>query len=144
MSDRYIRDRYLPDKAIDVMDEAGSRANLKNKGLVELAALKEDLDKVRAEKLQAAELEDYERSADLKMEEITLEDKISKLEEEASHVEIGIEDIAYVIEAWTKIPVQKITEDEADRLLILEDRLKRRVIGQNEAVESLAKAVRRK
>ncbi len=107
LSDRYIRDRYLPDKAIDVMDEAGSRANLKNKGLVELAALKEDLDKVRAEKLQAAELEDYERSADLKMEEITLEDKISKLEEEASHVEIGIEDIAYVIEAWTKIPVQK-------------------------------------
>jgi len=143
LSDRYIRDRYLPDKAIDVMDEAGSRANLKNKGLVELAALKEDLDKVRAEKLQAAELEDYERSADLKMEEITLEEKISKLEEAATHVEIGIEDIAYVIEAWTKIPVQKITEDEADRLLILEDRLKRRVIGQNEAVESLAKAVRR-
>lgn len=143
LSDRYIRDRYLPDKAIDVMDEAGSRANLKNKGLVELAALKDDLDKVRAEKLQAAELEDYERSADLKMEELSLEEKIQKLEEAATHVEIVIEDIAYVIEAWTKIPVQRITEDEADRLLILEDRLKRRVIGQNAAVEALAKAVRR-
>ncbi len=143
LSDRYIRDRFLPDKAIDVMDEAGSRANLKNKGLVELVALKDDLNKVRAEKLQAAELEDYERSADLKMEELTLEEKIEKLEEAATHVEIVIEDIAYVIEAWTKIPVQRITEDEADRLLILEDRLKRRVIGQNPAVEALSKAVRR-
>ncbi len=143
LSDRYIRDRYLPDKAIDVMDEAGSRANLKNKGLVELAALKEDLEKVRLDKLQAAELEDYEKSADLKMAELSLEEKIERLEEEASHVEIDIEDIAYVIEAWTKIPVQRITEDEADRLLILEDRLKRRVIGQNPAVEALAKAVRR-
>ncbi len=143
LSDRYIRDRYLPDKAIDVMDEAGSRANLKNKGLVELAALKDDLEKVRLEKLQAAELEDYERSADLKMDELSLEEKILSLEEAASHVEIVIEDIAYVIEAWTKIPVQRITEDEADRLLILEDRLKRRVIGQNPAVEALSKAVRR-
>lgn len=143
LSDRYIRDRYLPDKAIDVMDEAGSRANLKNKGLVELAALKDDLEKVRQEKLQAAELEDYEKSADLKMAELSLEEKIEKLEQETTHVEIGIEDIAYVIEAWTKIPVQRITEDEADRLLILEERLKRRVIGQNPAVESLAKAVRR-
>ncbi len=143
LSDRYIRDRYLPDKAIDVMDEAGSRANLKNKGLVELAALKEDLEKVRLDKLQAAELEDYEKSADLKMAELSLEEKIERLEEEATHVEIDIEDIAYVIEAWTKIPVQRITEDEADRLLILEDRLKRRVIGQNPAVEALAKAVRR-
>jgi ATP-dependent Clp protease ATP-binding subunit ClpA len=143
LSDRYIRDRYLPDKAIDVMDEAGSRANLKNKGLVELAALRDDLEKVRQEKLQAAELEDYEKSADLKMAELSLEEKIEKLEQETTHVEIGIEDIAYVIEAWTKIPVQRITEDEADRLLILEERLKRRVIGQNPAVESLAKAVRR-
>ena len=143
LSDRYIRDRYLPDKAIDVMDEAGSRANLKNKGLVELAALKDDLVKIRQEKIQAADLEDYELSADLKMEELNLEEKIQKLEEAATHVEIGIEDIAYVIEAWTKIPVQKITEDEADRLLILEDRLKRHVIGQNTAVEALSKAVRR-
>lgn len=143
LSDRYIRDRYLPDKAIDVMDEAGSRANLKNKGLVELAALKGDLDKIRQEKIHAADLEDYEKSADLKMEELSLEEKIQKLEEAATHVEIVNEDIAYVIEAWTKIPVQKITEDEADRLLILEERLKRRVIGQNPAVEALSKAVRR-
>jgi len=143
LSDRYIRDRYLPDKAIDVMDEAGSRANLKNKGLVELAALKEDLAKVKMDKLKAAELEDYEKSADLKMDELTLEEKITQLEEAASHVEIVIEDIAYVIEAWTKIPVKRITEDEADRLLILEDRLKRRVIGQDKAVAALSKAVRR-
>ncbi len=143
LADRYIRDRYMPDKAIDVLDEAGSRANLKNLGLVELEALKADLDAIRDAKLHAAEIEDYEQSADLKMEELRLEEKIAELEQQATHVEITTEDIAYVIEAWTKIPVQRITEDEADRLLQLEDRLHRRVIGQEHAIEALSKAVRR-
>ncbi len=143
LSDRYIRDRYLPDKAIDVMDEAGSRANLKNKGLVELTALYLDLEKVKIEKHHAAELEDYEKSADLKMQEIALESKIEELEQETALVHIHTDDIAYVIEAWTKIPVQRITEKEATRLLRLEERLTSHVVGQSEAVLAVSKAVRR-
>ncbi|MTI47437.1 ATP-dependent Clp protease ATP-binding subunit [Sporosalibacterium faouarense] len=143
LSQRYINDRYLPDKAIDVIDEAGSRANLKNKGLVELAALEEELDDIEVEKEIAAENSDYEKAADLKMNEIKIQEKIEKIKEECTEVEITVEDIAYVIEAWTKIPVQKITEEEAAKLLKLEDRLHNRVIGQNEAIESISKAIRR-
>ncbi len=143
LSDRYIRDRYLPDKAIDVMDEAGSRANLKNQGLVELTALYADLEKVKLEKHEAAELEDYERSADLKMQEISIETKIKDLEKETIFANISTDDIAYVIEAWTKIPVQKITQKEASKLLSLEKNISSHVIGQDDAVAAVAKAVRR-
>ena len=143
MSERYITDRYLPDKAIDVIDEAGSRANLKNKGLVELEALKAELSRIRDEKEEAAENDDYERAAELKVQEIRIESKLKELSNEYENILLTEEDIAYVIEAWTKIPVQRISEAEADKLIHLEERLHRKVVGQHPAVTSLAKAIRR-
>jgi ATP-dependent Clp protease ATP-binding subunit ClpA len=143
MSERYITDRYLPDKAIDVIDEAGSRANLKNKGLVELEALKAELSRIRDEKEEAAENDDYERAAELKVQEIRIESKLKELSNEYENILLTEEDIAYVIEAWTKIPVQRISEAEADKLIHLEERLHRRIVGQHPAVTSLAKAIRR-
>ena len=143
LSERYITDRYLPDKAIDVIDEAGSRANLKNKGLVELEALKDELNKVIAEKEEAAAADQYEKAADCKMKEIRLNAKIAEIEKECKSVAITEEDIAFVIEAWTKIPVKSITEDEAYKLIHLEERLHRRVIGQDNAVIRLSKTIRR-
>ena len=132
LSKRYITDRYLPDKAIDVIDEASSRANLKNKGLVELRALKEELEKISA-KIQEASLEnDFEKAAQYKVEQCRLEEKIADIEKESVFVSLTVEDIAYVIEAWTKIPVQKITEEELKAFINIEERLHRRVVGQNE------------
>ena len=146
MSERYITERYLPDKAIDVIDEAGSRANLKNTGLVELAALKEDLKKVQEDKeyaVSADSIEDYQKAADLKVKECQLLTKIKKIEQDNKDIYLTVDDITYVIEAWTKIPVQKVTELESDRLLNLEDRLHTRIIGQHDAVTSVARAIRR-
>ncbi|WP_105614625.1 ATP-dependent Clp protease ATP-binding subunit [Vallitalea okinawensis] len=143
LSERYITDRFLPDKAIDVIDEAGSRANLKNQGLVELEALKEDYNKIQLEKDEAAAVDDYEKVAQLRMNEIKIQEQIKAIENQCNDVDITIEDIAHVIESWTKIPVQRITELEAERLLKLENRLHERVIGQHEAIISVSKAVRR-
>jgi ATP-dependent Clp protease ATP-binding subunit ClpA len=143
LSERYITDRYLPDKVIDVIDEAGSRANLKNQGLVELEALKEELNKVLEDKEKADKDKEYEKSAECKVKECKIEEKIKEIEKECSQVEITAQDIAYVIEEWTKIPVQKITEKEAEKLLNLEDSLHKRIVGQHEAVVSLARTIRR-
>ncbi len=143
LSERYINDRFLPDKAIDVLDEAGSRANLKNKGLVELAALEEEIEITREKKEFAAEHNDYEKAAEYKAEELMILDKIEKIRKETENIEITVEDIAYVIETWTRIPVQKITEEEAKKLLNLEERMHRRVIGQEKGISSLAKTIRR-
>ncbi|EDS77698.1 negative regulator of genetic competence ClpC/mecB [Clostridium botulinum C str. Eklund] len=143
LSERYINDRFLPDKAIDVIDEASSRANLKNKGLVELKALEDELKEIQDEKQKAADSDEYEKAADCKVEECKLRDKINELKKECTDVELTTEDIAFVIEAWTKIPVQRITEEEGEKLINLEERLHKRVIGQNEAVKSLSRAIRR-
>jgi ATP-dependent Clp protease ATP-binding subunit ClpA len=143
MSERYINDRFLPDKAIDVIDEAGSRANLKNKGLVELEALKEELSKIIEQKEEAAASDNYELAAECKIDELRVNEKIAKIEQQCKNVMITAEDIAYVIEAWTKIPVGSISEDEAYKLVNLEERLHKRIIGQNEAVIKLAKTIRR-
>jgi len=96
MSERYISDRFLPDKAIDVIDEAGSRANLLNEGLVELEALKNELQKIVSDKEDAAANDDYEKAADCKVEELRLNDKIANIEKECKNVAITEEDIAYV------------------------------------------------
>ncbi len=146
LSERYITDRFLPDKAIDVIDEAGSRANLKNEGLVELEALKQELKAIQEEKescISADSIEDYQKAADLKVHECSLIEKIKDIEDKNKDIKITIEDIAFVIEAWTKVPVQTLTEIETDKLLNMEDRLHTRVIGQDEAVKSVAKAIRR-
>ncbi len=143
MAERYITDRFLPDKAIDVIDEAGSRANLLNDGLVELESLKNDLKKVVDAKEEAATDEDFESAADFRQKELMLNDKIAKIEEECDNVEISKEDIAYVIEAWTKIPVKSISEDEAYKLINLEKRLHRKIIAQDDAINKVSKAIRR-
>ncbi len=143
MAERYITDRFLPDKAIDVIDEAGSRANLLNDGLVELESLRNELKKVVDAKEEAAADEDFEAAADFRQKELMLNDKIAKIEEECDNVEISKEDIAYVIEAWTKIPVKSISEDEAYKLINLEKRLHRRIIAQDDAIKKVSKAIRR-
>lgn len=146
LSEKYIHDRFLPDKAIDVLDEACSRINLDNKDLYNLEILKNKLADVQAKKEEAASADmadDYKKAAELKMQECKLTDEINNLESKMTPKELTIEDIAKVIENWTKIPVQKITEEETRALLSLEDNLHKRVIGQNEAVASVARAIRR-
>ena len=143
MSERYITDRFLPDKAIDVIDEAGSRVNLKNEALYELAKLKERAATIDADIEQADKDMDYEKAAGLKTEKFHLGSHIAAAQIEADKAEITYEDIAAVIEGWTKIPVHRLTETEASTLLNLETRIHERVIGQNEAVDAVSRAIRR-
>lgn len=142
MSNRYITDRYLPDKAIDVIDEAGSRVNLRNQGLIDLEYFRKEFIKVRELEEEAAQNNDYESAAKYKIDKINLQNKIAEIEKN-SQIEITVEDIAHVIEAWTNIPVQKITEEEAQKLLHLEDKLHERIIGQDQAVKKLSQSIRR-
>ena len=146
MAERYIHDRFFPDKAIDILDEACSKINLNNKDLYILELLKNKFNEVLAEKEEAAEAdstEDYKKAAELKMKECQLKDEITKLEEKLKPQILTDEDIAKVIESWTKIPVQKITEEETEKLLTLESNLHKHVIGQDEAVEAVSRAIRR-
>ncbi len=143
LSSRYIHDRFLPDKAIDVIDEAGSRVNLKNQGSVELEDCKAQLKKVQELKEQAATSDDYQRAADYKVEECRLQDQIKKLEKDVGTLDVTLEDVAHVVEAWTGIPVQRVSETEANKLLKIEERLHDRVVGQEKGVSSLARAIRR-
>lgn len=146
MSEKYIHDRFLPDKAIDILDEACSRINLNNKDLYELEVLKNELKNIQEEKEEAAladSTEDYKKAADLKMKECTIQEKIETLTKKLKVKNLTISDIANVIEHWTKIPVQKITEEETHKLLNLENNLHQNVIGQNEAIEAVSRAIRR-
>ena len=142
MSNRYITDRFLPDKAIDVIDEAGSRANLVNEVLTSIEDYKTQLMQSTYLKDQASEKGDFEGAAYYKAEEIRLTQKIELLEKSAK-TPLTIEDVAHIIEAWTKIPLKSITEEEAIKLLNLEQRLHQRVIGQDEAISSISRTVRR-
>ena len=146
MSEKYIHDRFLPDKAIDVLDEACSEINLNNKDLYELEILKNELQDVQSEKAEAAQAdstEDYQKAAELKMRECKLQEQIDALNKSMKVVSLTTQDIANVIERWTKIPVKKITEEETQKLLNLEQNLHKRVIGQDEAVKSVSRAIRR-
>ena len=146
MSEKYIHDRFLPDKAIDILDEACSRKNLDNVELFRLEVLKNELAKVQAEKEEAAQAdstEDYQKAADLKTRECQLIEDIDQLNQKIQLPNLTIEDVATVIENWTKIPVNKITEAETDKLLNLENHLHERIIGQNEAIEAVSRAIRR-
>jgi len=146
MSEKYIHDRFLPDKAIDILDEACSRINLNNKALYKLEVLKNELSKVQEEKEEAASAdstEDYQKAAELKSKECKLIEQIDKINSSLKLTELTIQDIAEVIESWTKIPVKKITEEETAKLLNLEENLHNRVIGQNEAIEGVSRAIRR-
>jgi ATP-dependent Clp protease ATP-binding subunit ClpE len=146
MSEKYIHDRFLPDKAIDILDEACSRINLENKDLYQLEMLKQELSRVQTEKeevIAADSTEDYQKAADLKTRECQLIEEIDKLNSKMKLKQITVQDIANVIESWTKIPVKKITEAETQKLLNLEANLHKRIIGQEEAVSSVARAIRR-
>ncbi len=146
MSEKYIHDRFLPDKAIDVLDEACSQINLNNKDLYELEVLKNELADVQAEKEEAAQAdstEDYQKAAELKMKECKLLEQIDSLNKKMKIISLSVQDIANVIERWTKIPVNKITEEETQKLLNLEQNLHKRIVGQEEAVQSVSRAIRR-
>ena len=146
MSEKYIHDRFLPDKAIDILDEACSRINLNNKELYELEILKQELKAVQAEKEEAVSsdsIEDYQKAADLKTKECNLIDRINELDAKFTLKNLTMQDIAEVIESWTKIPVKKVTEAETQKLLNLEANLHKRIIGQEKAVAAVARAIRR-
>ena len=146
MSEKYIHDRFLPDKAIDILDEACSRINLNNKELYRLEVLKNELKQVQEEKEEAAQAdstEDYQKAAELKARECNLTEQIDEINKTLKLTELTVQDIAEVIESWTKIPVKKITEEETIKLLNLEQNLHKRVIGQNDAIESVSRAIRR-
>ena len=147
MSERYINDRFLPDKAIDVIDEAASRANLGNEVLVQIAEIEKNIEinTSTSEKVSAlddSDMDKFREIAELKSEKIRLENELEDLKKK-EYKDIVFNDIANVIENWTGIPVQTVTEDEAKRLLALEERLTGKVIGQDEAVKSISKAIRR-
>ena len=146
MSEKYIHDRYLPDKAIDILDEACSRINLENVELFKLELLRNKLKEIQEQKEDAANAdstEDYQKAAALKTEECKLIEQIDKLSSTMKIKSLTVQDIAAVIESWTKIPVKKITEKETQKLLNLETNLHKRVIGQDEAVNGVARAIRR-
>ena len=146
MSEKYIHDRFLPDKAIDILDEACSKINLNDKDLYNLELLNNKLKEIQSQKEEAAEAdstEDYQRAAELKTQECNLLEQIDNLKARMKPTEVTVQDIANVIESWTKIPVKKITEEETRKLLDLEKNLHKRVIGQNDAVEAVARAIRR-
>ena len=154
MSEKYIHDRFLPDKAIDILDEACSRINLNNQDLFKLQVLKKRLqevkdeqDEIAAESAKATNEEvsnqDYEKAAKLKATECSIAQEIEDIQNNLTIPNLTVQDIAQVIESWTKIPVTKITEAETDKLLNLERNLHTRIIGQNEAVNSVARAIRR-
>jgi ATP-dependent Clp protease ATP-binding subunit ClpC len=150
MSGRYINDRYLPDKAIDLVDEAASRVRMENlklpPDLKELEAKKEAL---ATEKEAAVKSQDFERAAGLRDRERQLDEEIEKARKNWEAIRtgdrgsVGAEDIAAVVSGWTGIPVTSITEDESERLLKMEAVLHQRVVGQDEAVSAVAKALRR-
>ena len=150
MSVRYINDRFLPDKAIDLIDEAASRAKLKT--YTEPDSLKkilEQIEEVEKDKEEAVHMQKFEKAASLRDKQKELKEKYEKEQKKWKNknnkelINITEENIAEVISSWTGIPANKITEDENARLKNLEKTLHKRVIGQNEAVEAVAKAIRR-
>ena len=150
MSTRYINDRFLPDKAIDLIDEAASRAKLKTYVEPEnLKDLEEKIEETIKNKEEAVRAQKFEKAASLRDKERELKDKYEKEQKKWKNkntknvTNIAEENIAEVISNWTGIPANKITEDENEKLKNLEKNLHERVIGQNEAVEAVAKAIRR-
>lgn len=146
LTGRYIQDKFFPDKAIDVIDEAGSKSNLNNKVLAQLEILKMELASIQKEKETAVStdsIEDYQKAADLKIKECQLLEKIKDLESKTKVIRLTVADIAKVIELKTGIPVAKITETENEKLLKLEENLHKRIIGQDKAIIAVSNAIRR-
>ena len=156
LSERYITDRFLPDKAIDLIDEASSDVNLKDKNIIRLAEARKDLDDLRFEReaLMSADAPDggeltdevldkrYERIAELRSKEMQREQEITSLELEGKP-ELTMDNLARIIELWTKIPASSIREDEFERLAELGERLRAHIVGQDEAVDAVCAAIKR-
>jgi len=144
LSDRYIQDRYLPDKAIDLMDEIGLRLNLANSSS-DVASLEQRLEEIVKEKEAAAEREDYEEAANLRYQEIQLQKQLEHAEENKTEIttEVSLEDVEQLVEEKTGIPVTKLQAEEQKQMKNLADNLRAKVIGQEEAVDKIAKAIRR-
>ena len=145
LSERYITDRFLPDKAIDLIDEACSDVNLKNPDLARREEIEKELadyDRERELLMQDAENEHYERMAELRSRSLQLHDELTQLKAKG-RPELTAENLARIIEMWTKIPASSIREDEFERLAKLNDRLKAHVVGQDEAVDAVCAAIRR-
>jgi len=145
LSDRYIADRFLPDKAIDLIDQAGARVRLRTvTPAPDRRDLEQRLEQLRRDKDQAVADEQYERASALRDQMAELQRQLGQeQEQEAGVPQVGPEDIAEVVSRWTGIPVSQLTQEERERLLGLEEHLHRRVVGQTEAVQAVAEAVRR-
>lgn len=150
LSDRYISDRFLPDKAIDLIDEAGSRVRLRSyTAPPNLKELEQNLEETRKEKDAAVQSQEFEKAASLRDSEQRLRAEVEEMKNEWKEKQgqensaITTEDIAQVVSSWTGVPVAKLAEEETDRLLHMEDILHNRVVGQDEAVNAISKAVRR-
>ncbi|HLR40302.1 MAG TPA: ATP-dependent Clp protease ATP-binding subunit, partial [Virgibacillus sp.] len=142
LSQRYIQDRFLPDKAIDLMDEVGSRLNLEN-AENDTDSIQKRLDQVIQEKQQAAEKEDYEQAANLRYQEIQLQKQLDKANDEEKVIDVAVSDIQLIVEEKTGIPVTKLQTDEQEKMQNIGENLGAKVIGQEEAVDKVAKAIRR-
>ena len=150
LSIRYINDRFLPDKAIDLIDEAASKTRLSTYVKPsEIKKLEEAIEKLEIDKENAIKNEAYEKAGEIKQKRLKKEEKLNKLmakwqhDKESARLVVDEEDIAKVVSDWTKIPVQKLAEEETERLIKLEDTLHKRVVGQNEAVSAVVRAIRR-
>ena len=150
LSSRYIADRYLPDKAIDLVDEAASRVRLRElTSPQEITELEADCDRLEQEKNAAVSEQDFERAASLRDEQKAVKSKLDKAKAEwqekskENRGEVTAEDIAAIVSSWTQIPVAELTREESDRLLNMEKILHERVVGQDEAVSAVSRAIRR-
>ena len=150
LADRYISDRHLPDKAIDLIDEAGSRMRIKRKGATpEIAEIEVRLSDVRSQKDEAVQSQQFERAAQLRDQERNLVSERTQKEADVGEAGdvissiIDAEEIAEVLAQWTGIPVQSLTEEETAKLLRMEEELHKRIIGQQEAIEAVSRAIRR-
>ena len=150
LASRYIPDRFLPDKAIDLIDEASSRVRLRHLAPpLSIAELRRALESVRREKEQAIANQQYEYAAELRERELKLEEKVGRMqlewkkEKEVERPTVTPEDVAEVVSMWTGIPVTKLAADETTRLLHMEEALHKRIVGQDEAIKLVSKAVRR-
>jgi ATP-dependent Clp protease ATP-binding subunit ClpC len=150
LSERYITDRFLPDKAIDVIDEAGARARLATQvPPPEVTELKEQVEELSEKKDEAIRDQDFEKAAELRDRERELQGEIRKRQEDWEEERkrhrpvIGIEDVAFIVSRWTGIPVTRLKEAETERLVHMEEEIHQRVVGQDEAIAAISRAIRR-
>jgi ATP-dependent Clp protease ATP-binding subunit ClpC len=152
LSDRYISDRYLPDKAIDLIDEAGSRVRILNSKVPSVAkSLNKELRQVLKDKEEAIALQEFSKAGEMRDRELELQAEIRALVQDNNSIStdaecypvVNEEDIAHIVGSWTGIPVNKLSESESEKLLQMEDTLHQRLIGQEEAVKAISRAIRR-